>query len=135
MYIPIPKKLSLASIRNALQVIYGWLLVAISNKQPHGTITTSATLNATTASEHTGTFTGDWTLTLAGFTDSRRSLMFMFSVTGGGAPSVTLAGYTINWPADVSETFASLVDGEHEAIFSWNATTGKVTARVQKVDG
>ena len=58
----------------------GVTIQKVNGKQAHSLITTSATLNATTATEHTGTFTDDWTLTLDGFTDARRSLLFMFSV-------------------------------------------------------
>lgn len=101
--------------------------------EPLGTITDSATLDATAASDYTGDFTDDWDLTLAGFTDENQDMWFGFTVSGGTAPIVSLFGYTITWPVNQTANLTDLADGYHEVVFKWNGTTNKVTPWMDQV--
>lgn len=86
------------------------------NRLSHGTITVSETLNATIASEHTGDFTTSWTATIAGLTASRPSMLFQFVASGGGSPTITVAGATFTFAT--TQNFTDLADGTYQAIFS-----------------
>lgn len=92
--------------------------IHINNRNDHETITAAspATLNATTATEHTGDFTESWTAILAGFTADNPSLLFEFVVSGGLPPTITLSGATFAFAT--TQNLTDLDDGTYQAVFN-----------------
>ncbi|MCK5133240.1 MAG: hypothetical protein KAR40_13945 [Candidatus Sabulitectum sp.] len=110
------KRFTLEGIKTLFQAAFNLLYAAIFNRLNHGTITVSKTLNATTASEQTADFSTAWTATIAGLTAARPSMLFQFVVSGGGLPTVTVAGATFTFAT--TQNFTGLADGTYQAIFS-----------------
>lgn len=110
------KRITLDGIKTLFQTFFSLIYASIFNRLAHGTITVSKTLNATTASEHTGDFTTSWTATIAGLTPARPSMLFQFVVSGSGSPTVTVSGATFTFAT--TQNFTSLEDGTYQAIFS-----------------
>jgi len=99
----------------------------------HGTITAAspATLNATTATEHTGDLTESSTLTLSGFTAARPSLLFKFVVSGGGTPILTLATGPL-FEFTTTENLTDIEDGKYRAVFESTDDGVNITVSVDK---
>lgn len=89
-----------------------------SSRDDHGTITAAspATLNATTATEHTGGFAEDWTATIEGFTEARPSMLSEFVVSGGAEPTQTLSGATFAFAT--TQTLTDLADGTYQTVYN-----------------
>jgi hypothetical protein len=99
------------------------------NTQNLGTILSAKTINATDFSTITGDFTASFTATFEGFTASRKSVLLHLVVSGGGAPTITIAGYTFKFMTTANLT--SMADGTYQVVVNNPKTDGNAFVYVK----